>query len=172
MLDHPEFANWSRFPVGTSISRIRTVTNEFGEVKVTTRMWLESKSEKEVEVGSQIHVERPNEPLEENPESFTKYPAQFGLPEGMDPDFFLLPTAKARKTGEAIVTVDGREVTSEIFEWEESNETGPMSVKLWRSNDIPGRIVRQEMITLSSQTKTIENVEVFKTPSPEDKDGD
>ncbi|MCU0707185.1 MAG: hypothetical protein MUF23_02730 [Pirellula sp.] len=172
MLDHPEYANWSRFPVGTSITRKRTVTNEFGEVKVTTRMWLESKSEKEVEVGSQINVARPNEPLEENPDSFTKYPAQFQLPEGMDPNFFLLPTANAKKAGEEVVVVDGREVTAEVYEWEDRNETGPMDVKLWRSIDVPGRIVRQEMITRSSQTKTIENVEAFKTPSSEDKGGD
>lgn len=167
MLDHPEYANWSRFPVGTSITRKRTVTNEFGEVKVTTRMWLESKSEKEVVVGSQINVERPNQPLEENPDSLTTYPAQFRLPEGMDPNLFLLPTAKAKRTGEEALTVDGREITAEVYEWQENNETGPMDVKLWRSIDVPGRIVRQEMNTLSSQTKTVEAVEVFKEASEE-----
>lgn len=167
MLDHPEYANWSRFPVGTSIMRKRTVTNEFGEVKVTTRMWLESKSEKEVVVGSQINVERPGQPLEENPDNLTTYPARFRLPEGMDPNLFLLPTAKAKRTGEEVLTVDGREIKADVYEWQESNETGPMDVKLWRSIDVPGRIVRQEMNTLSSQTKTIEAVEVFKEASEE-----
>jgi hypothetical protein len=33
-----------------------------------------------------------------------------------------------------------------------------MQVKLWRSNDIPGRIARQEMLIEASQTKTIEEI--------------
>jgi hypothetical protein len=52
----------------------------------------------------------------------------------------------------------GKTVTAELFEWSESNETGPMTVKLWRSNEVPGRIVRQEMLIESSQTKTIEKL--------------
>jgi hypothetical protein len=33
-----------------------------------------------------------------------------------------------------------------------------MSVKLWRSDQVPGRIVRQEMLIESSQTKTVEEL--------------
>jgi hypothetical protein len=33
-----------------------------------------------------------------------------------------------------------------------------MTIKLWRSDEVPGRIVRQEMLIEASQTKTIEEL--------------
>ena len=43
----------------------------------------------------------------------------------------------------------------------ENNEAGPMTVKLWRSIEIPGRIVRQELVTESSSTRTVEVVDTL-----------
>jgi hypothetical protein len=54
--------------------------------------------------------------------------------------------------------VFGKKVLVDIYQWIESNETGPMTVKLWRSDEVPGRIVRQEMLIESSQTKTVEEL--------------
>lgn len=158
LLDHPEYSNWSRFPVGASVTRQRVVTNEFGEVRVTTKMWLEDKSPVEVAVGSQVSVVRSETPAENNPPSSTTYPAQFALPSGLKPELFLLPSSKAKLVGEERVSIGELEVTAEVFEWTENNEAGPMTVKLWRSEDVPGRIVRQEMLTESSSTKTIEQI--------------
>src|SRR5262245_59629049 len=33
LVDHPEYANWSKFPVGISIVRKKEVSNEFGSVR-------------------------------------------------------------------------------------------------------------------------------------------
>jgi hypothetical protein len=161
MLDHPEYANWSRFPVRSRITRKRVVSNDNGQVRVTTQMWLDSKSATEVAVGSQVTVERDGYPLEVNPESITKYPAQFALPEGMSPDYFLLPSQKAKLMGTERMTIGDREFETEVFEWSENNEAGPMSVKLWRSIEMPGRIVRQELVTESSSTRTVEVVDTL-----------
>ncbi|MBM3964783.1 MAG: hypothetical protein FJ308_06905 [Planctomycetes bacterium] len=158
LLDHPEYANWSRFPVGASVTRKRVVTNEFGEVQVTTKMWLEDKSKTEVAVGSQVSVVRSDNPPENNPPSSTTYPAQFSPPTGMKPELFLLPSGKAKLVGEEKVSIGEVEVTAEVYEWTENNEAGQMTVKLWRSEEIPGRIVRQEMLTESSSTRTIEQI--------------
>lgn len=154
---HPEYENWSRFPKGASITRSRTVTNEFGEVRVTTKMWLEDKSDREVTVGSQIDVVRSGDyPEENNPPSTTKYAASFQVPPGMTPEFFQKPSDKAKLVGKETVAIADREFETEIYEWTENNEAGPMRIKLWRSIDVPGRIVRQEMMTESSNTKTLE----------------
>jgi hypothetical protein len=154
---HPEYENWSRFPKGASITRYRTVTNEFGEVRVTTKMWLEDKSDREVTVGSQIDVVRSGDyPEENNPPSTTKYAASFQVPQGMTPEFFQKPSDKAKLVGKETVAIADREFETEVFEWTENNEAGPMRIKLWRSLDVPGRIVRQEMMTESSNTKTLE----------------
>jgi len=39
----------------------------------------------------------------------------------------------------------GQSFLTQVFTWEERNETGPMAVKLWRANDVPGRMLRQEI---------------------------
>jgi hypothetical protein len=76
----------------------------------------------------------------------------------MTAEFFQLPSQKAKRVAEEELEIAGRKIQAEVFEWTESNETGPMQVKLWRSNDIPGRIARQEMLIEASQTKTIEEI--------------
>jgi hypothetical protein len=35
---------------------------------------------------------------------------------------------KAKKTGEETLSIAGREIPAEIYEWEEVNEAGPMTV--------------------------------------------
>ena len=155
---HPEYANWSRFPEKAFVIRKRLVSNSNGTVVVTTKMWLEKKDTDEVLVGSQVTVERPNESIVENDEDVVRYPATYKLPKGMDEARFLLPSAKAKETGTEVIKIGNREFKSKIFEWEENNETGPMTVKLWRSDDIPGKIVRQEFFTKSTETKSSEEV--------------
>lgn len=155
---HPEYTNWSQFNEKASIVRKRIVTNANGSIVVTTKMWLDSKNANEVSVGSQVTVERPGEPAEKNDVNIVSYPATYSLPQGMDEAQFLLPTAKAKETGTETVQVQGKNVETKIYEWEENNEAGAMTVKLWHSNSIPGKIVRQEMFTKSSETKTLEEI--------------
>ena len=155
---HPEYVNWSQFAEKSFVVRKRTISNSGGAVVVTTKMWLDKKDSNAVSVGSQVTVERPNEPAVENGDDFVKYPATFGLPIGMDEKKFYLPSAKAKETGKEVVTVGEKSVEATVYEWEESNETGPMTVKLWRSEAMPGKIVRQEFFTKSTETKTLEEV--------------
>jgi len=155
---HPEFVNWSQFDEKATVVRKRFVENANGTVVVTTKMWLDKKDENEVRVGSQVTVERPNEPKLENDVDIVRYPATFRLPNGMDEARFYLPSAKAVETGTETIKIGENEFETKIFEWEESNETGPMTVRLWQSDKIPGKIVRQEMLTKSSSTKTKEDV--------------
>jgi hypothetical protein len=163
---HPEYANWSQFNQKASIVRKRIVTNANGSIAVTTKMWLESKDAKEVSVGSQVTVERPGEPVEKNDVNIVSYPATYSLPEGMDEAQFLLPSAKAKETGTETVQVQGTQVEAKVYEWIENNEAGAMTVKVWHSNSIPGKIIRQEMFTKSSETKTSEEiVELVLEPS-------
>ena len=155
---HPEYVNWSQFAEKSFVVRKRTISNAGGTVVVTTKMWLNKKDSNTVSVGSQVTVERPNEPTVENGDDFVNYPATFGLPAGMDEKKFYLPSAKAKETGQEVVSIGDKSVETTVYEWEESNETGPMTVKLWRSEAVPGKIVRQEFFTKSSDTKTLEEV--------------
>ena len=162
---HPEYANWSQFAEKSFVVRKRVVSNAGGNVLVTTKSWLEKKDENGVSVGSRVTVERPNEPIVENDDDFVSYPPTYRLPKGMDPASFAQPSSKAKETGTEMIQIGERKIETKIFEWEERNETGPMSVKLWRSDDIPGKIVRQEMFTKSTDTKSVEEVTEFDSGS-------
>ena len=95
---HPEYVNWSQFQEKAFVVRKRLVTNNSGTVVVTTKSWLDKKDADRVSVGSQVTVERPNEPILENSENFVSYPATYRLPAGMDEARFALPSAKAKET--------------------------------------------------------------------------
>ncbi len=155
---HPEFANWSRFPEKSFVVRKRVVSNSGGSVIVITKLWLERKDENAVSVGSQVTVQRSDQPDVENGADIVSYPATYRLPKGMDEARFLTPSNKAKETGAEIIEIGKLKFKTKIFEWEESNETGPMTVKLWRSDEMPGKIVRQELFTKSTSTKSIEEV--------------
>jgi hypothetical protein len=155
---HPEYANWSKFSVGSQVTRYRVVSNNSGKVEVTSVWKLTKKTDDYVEVVSQVNVHRPGEPLQENPPETTRFASRFKLPDGLSEEFFQLPNINAKKIGRENVEVHGKTVQADIYEWTESNEAGPMIVNLWRSDQVPGRIVRQEMLIESSQTKTIEEL--------------
>ncbi len=158
---HPEYANWSQFDEKSFVVRKRIVSNAGGNVLVTTKMWLEKKDAERVSVGSRVTVERPNEPIVENDDDIVSYPATYRLPKGMEVVTIDQPSAKANETGTEVIQIGDKKLQTRIFEWEERNETGPMTVKLWRSDEIPGKIVRQEMFTKSTETKSTEEVTEF-----------
>jgi len=145
LVDHPEYVNWSQFPVGTYVIRKKEVTNDFSQVRVTTRLRLRERSAEKIVVESQVTVDRSGEPLVENPPQELQFPAQFRLPSGMKIEQFLLPSLRAKQVGEEAREAGGREFKAQVFAWDERNETGPMAVKLWRSDEVPGRMLRQEI---------------------------
>lgn len=159
---HPEYANWIQFPVGAKVIRHRVVTNEGGEVKEISTLTLTDKGPKNLEVTTQVTVERTGEPAKENPPEISRFPDAFSIPSGLSEDFFTLPNLKAKKVEVKEQEVHGKTVRVDVYQWTESNETGPMTVTLWRSDQVPGRVVRQEMLIESSQTKAIEELILVK----------
>lgn len=142
---HPEYANWSKFPVGTAVVRKKRVTDGERVVQVTTTIRLVENTPKRVAVESQISVIREGQQPIENPPTRTEFPATFPLPPGMTVEQFMLPSLKARQISEETRQVSEREYHALVFAWEEVNETGPMRIKLWRSSSMPGRFLRQEV---------------------------
>lgn len=145
LVDHPEYVNWGRFPVGTYVIRKKEVTNDFGAVRVTTKLHLSEKTADRAVVEAQVTVDRPGEALIENPPQEMQFAAKFPLPAGMNVEHFTLPSLRAKQVGDESISAAGREFTAQVFAWDERNETGRMAVKLWRSDDVPGRMLRQEI---------------------------
>jgi hypothetical protein len=142
---HSEFANWSRFPVGTAVVREKHVENGTDAVQVTTTLTLVEKSSARVVVESQITIARRGHEPQTNPPLRFDFPATFRLPGGMTSDQFSLPALKARLEDDEPRQACGREFSTQRFAWNEVNENGPMTVTLWRCDEIPGRLLRQEI---------------------------
>jgi hypothetical protein len=162
LVDHPEYLNWSRFPVGIVVVRKKEVFNDLGTVRVMTTLRLAEKTADKIVVESQVTVDRAGQPLIENPPLSIEFPATFRLPAGMKLEQFSLPSLKAKSAGEETRQASGRDYTTQLFTWDEVNETGPMRVKLWRSDEIPGRMLRQE-INGHMHTSVEEIVEISQT---------
>jgi len=131
--------------VGIVVVRKKEVAGGSETVQVTTTLRLAEKTTDKVVVESQVTVDRPGHPPTQNATQKVDFPATFPLPNGLRLEQFSLPSLKASQTGEETRQVCGQDYKTQLFTWDEVNETGPMTVKLWRSDDIPGRMLRQEI---------------------------
>lgn len=155
---HPEYRNWSQFEEGAKIVRQKHVENDKDFVDVTTTMRLVSKNADRVVVESQVNVQRPNRELEVNPVDQVEYPAEFLIPPGMKKESFELPSLKAEYVGEETVEIAGKSLLAKKYRWTEHNETGPMQVIVWRSDQIPGRMLKQSQSADAIKMKSSEEV--------------
>ncbi len=145
LVPHPEYENWSNFPVGTTVIRKDNLASMEGAVILHTTLRLAKKSDDGVTIESLTAIERDNA-RQESDVATTDYPAQFRLPKGMAIEQFQLPTPKAKRVGKETLTLNSREYETEVFTFEDQSEAGPVDVKLWRSNDVPGRQAKKEIV--------------------------
>jgi len=164
MVPTPQFVHWDQFPVDTQVTRRKTVTNPDGSITVTTTQRLIEKTDKKITVQQQKMVDRP-EGRTEFPAQDLVFAAAFRLPPNLTEEQFALPALKAKSTGRETIEVAGQTYDAEVFEWEEANEAGPMPIKIWRSNAVPGQILREEMLTQSINQVSTEEVVEFTIPT-------
>lgn len=169
-LASPEYANWKKYPVGTVVKRRREATNpkEPGKKTVeTTTLKLFELTDRRAVVESQVTVEKTGYDTDVKPAQKLDYPASFPLPAGMsEAEFgkFLLPDPKAKVAGTETVRLLGQEYTATVYEWVGSLESGPMPIKLWVSDDMPGRLVKSEFTIDKAGSKALEEVIEVKAP--------
>jgi len=142
---HPEYDNWSKFPVGTKVVRKDNLASAEGEVILHTTLKLAKKSEQGVTIETQTAIERDGA-RQESDVSSADYPAQFRLPKGMAIEQFQLPMLKAKQIDSEKLLVIDKEQEMEVFTFEDQSEAGPVDVKLWRSDEVPGRQVKKEIV--------------------------
>jgi len=143
LVDHPEYQNWTKFPIGTTVRRRNEIVNDQGLVVVLTTLKLIEVNEKMAIVESQTTVEREGTIDEKPPQSFEYY-SKFRLMEGMTIERYSLPSPSAIKTGVEEIEVSGIKYDADVFEWEGNLESGKVGLKQWRCNDFPSRIVKTE----------------------------
>ncbi len=139
---HPEYANWSQFPVGTEIVRKDTLASVNGSTFLFMRLRLIEKNDQRVVLESQSAIEQ-NGKRQDSDVNQANYPATFEIPEGMKIEQFEAPALKAERQDNEKLQILGREIDCEVYRFVDQSEAGPVDVVLWRSQRIPGRQVRK-----------------------------
>ncbi|MBY0456561.1 MAG: hypothetical protein K2V38_04435, partial [Gemmataceae bacterium] len=164
-VDSPDYANWNRFPVGTTVRR-RSVTGG-GDSTVTSvdTLTLTAKKDDVLTVSRQNTTDRTGDSYKvANPPVPTNYYRQFSLPQGMTAEDFVKPSRNAKAVGTEDVTVLGKTYKATVYTWSNPTEGGRTDVKAWLSDEFPGRVIRQEMTAPGSQGKMVEEVIELKIP--------
>ena len=164
LVDDPDYQNWKAFPVHTTVTRKKVSRNEHDSVTEVLTLRLVEVTAAKVVVESQVTVERPNARPVMNPPTKREYPARFRLPPGMTAEQFQKPSLKAKASGEETLTVGGKAYRAAVFTWEDATEAGPMPNKLWQSDAMPGRLVKQQMSVAKVGNTTTEEVVAVTVP--------
>lgn len=165
--ESPDYLTWSKFPVLTTVVRKKVSTNPKVPDKATvetTTIQLAEKDDLKAVVTMQITVEKPDEPLRVNPPMKLDYKAKFLVPPGLTAAAMQLPDMKATVSGEETLTVQKKEYKCTVYTWTGATESGPMPIKLWVSEQMPGRIVKQEYQLDKAGSKAVEEVIDVKVP--------
>jgi hypothetical protein len=166
LFDSPDYANWKRFPVGTMVKRksVTTKENTEGGSSSVETLTLKEVNDKEVVVERQNTSERVNGERTANPPELRRFPRQFRIPAGMTAEDFSKPSRNAKKAGEEDLTVLGKSYKTTCYTWTDQNEAGKMPIKVWLSDEMPGRIVKQLIVIPDIQNKTVEEVIELRKP--------
>jgi hypothetical protein len=161
------YANWKKYPVGTTVRRkkVSTSTKEPGKTLIeTSTLTLAEATDAKVVVETQITVEKSGYATVTNPPMKLQYLAAFRVPPGLTAEAMQAPDLKAKVTGEETVQVLGKEYKAKVYEWMGSTESGPMPIKLWLSDDMPGRQVKSEFKMEKGTSTAVEEVIEVKLP--------
>lgn len=167
LFDDLDYASWKRVPVGTVVKRKSVTTSETTQATTTSMetFTLKDVNDREVVIERQNTTERSDGSYRAvNPPELRKYPRQFRIPAGMTAEDFAKPARSAKKAGEESILVQGKSYTTTAYTWTDNTEAGRMSVRVWLSPDMPGRIVKQEMKVAALKNTTQEEVIEVKVP--------
>lgn len=155
LFDYPEFLNWNRFPIGTTVVLESVITGPQGDTTETYASELVQKTDKELTLKKQVTFvgagpEEQNPPLEVilRAKVLSKASA-----EKLD-----YPRSDAERLGTETIEVLGEPREAVVWQWVDKVEAGPMKVKLWRCDEIPGRLVRQESEVTDQFGKDVKTV--------------
>ena len=131
--------------MGTRVVRKDVLASPTEDRFLYTTLRLAEKSDTMLALETQTAIEQAGERIESDVNR-VEYPATFRLPTGMKVEQFELPSLKAKLVRAENLQVGGRQVETEVFQFEDTTEAGPVDVTLWRSSTIPGRQVKKEIV--------------------------
>lgn len=163
VIEHPAFANWSKFPVGTRVT-MRSTTTMKGKVtaNVTTTTTLARKDAKAVVIRKAFEVEGQPKP---HPEDFveTTIKRDFPLLPGADASKVGKPAGQPKDTSEP-VEILGKKYVTEVYESRGTTEAGPMTTRTWTCIEMPGQVVKSVSEVKAAEKVTVDEVVSIEIP--------
>lgn len=158
-VENPQYRNWAKFPVGTTLTRKMTTDSAKSEgMTVTTFTFkITEKTDEVVLVESQATTEYHGGRVEKNPPVTDRHPRQIALPDGIKKEDWGKPKGGVEEN----VTVLGRAYKARKTESKGSTDAGELTQTLWSSEDIPGGLVKSvQRVPKVDETTTIEVTEL------------
>lgn len=164
-VDNLEYLNWKKFPVGTEVVRTSVTTTAGKSVTTVERFTLKAVSDDELVVDRQNTTTHSEGGYHQaNPPDPRKIAPRILVHPEVDADSFRKPDPKAKRAGKEKLTVLGKEYECDKWEWIGTTDQGPMNVTAWLSDDMPGRVVKQEMKVPKVMSSAVEQVTELKVP--------
>lgn len=157
---NPEFENWNKYPVGTTVIRkmVTDSTRTEGKTVSTFVIKLVSKTEDQLVVENQSTTEYADGRVIKNPPISNQIRKMVILPEGIDKSSWGKPSKNAT---EEKVTVLGQSYPCYKTQSTGTTDAGKYVQNVWFSDEMPGRLVKSHTVVAAvDETTTIEIIEL------------
>jgi hypothetical protein len=164
-IDNPEFANWSKFKKGTSVTlkSVSSFNNMSTEASITSTLVEVGADKLVIEMTSAVNsggMEFKAPPTKRDvaktitlPKDYKKEDLEKGKPPG------------TYEEGNETLKVAGMEVKTKWYKYKADMDGTKTEAKMWMSEDVPGRMVKSEMTTSGAvATKTTLEITEMKKP--------
>ena len=165
MVENPEYASWSKFKTGTSVTMKSTnvIGGRMSEVMITTTLLSVGADQLQIESSSVVKdQDKEFKPKPDKRDVLKLVPLPKGL---LKADFAELKPPGTTEEGMETLKLAGQEIKAKWYKYSVDREGTKINAKRWVSTEVPGNIVKSEMTNTGAFASTIrlELVE-FKKP--------
>jgi hypothetical protein len=149
-VDNPDYANWSKFPKGTSVTRVGTSVEPDGRTSIVTQtLTLVEVAADKVVLEEEYISDVPGATKFKTKPKAREVPKSVQLPAGSTKDEFTtkLPGTVEEGKEAKTVKVPGGEFKAKWFKTVVERGGNRIEGKSWVSDEVPGRIVKVEETT-------------------------
>jgi hypothetical protein len=164
-VDNPEFANWSKFKKGTSVTlkSVSSFNNMSSEATITSTLVEVGADKLVIEMTSAVKsgaMEFKGEPMKRDVSKTVALPKDF-----KKEDFAKGKPPGTYEEGTETLKVGGMDVKTKWYKYKFEVEGTKTEAKMWMSEDVPGIMVKSEM-TASGALATTTKMEITEIKKP------
>jgi hypothetical protein len=164
-VDNPEFANWSKFKKGTSVTlkSVSSFNNMSSEASITSTLVEVGADKLVIEMTSSVKsggMEFKGEPMKRDVTKTVTLPKEL-----KKEDFAKGKPPGTYEEGTETLKVGGMDVKAKWYKYKADTDGTKTEAKMWISEEVPGMMVKSEMTTTGVvSTKTTMEITEFKKP--------